>query len=335
MARPTVSVALCTFNGARFLRAQVESIWAQSVLPDEIVAVDDGSADGTYDLLLEVANASPVPMRVERNMRNLGYVANFERALALTRHEIIFLCDQDDVWLEHKVEVMLAPFVEDPTVMMVHSDALLVDQALRSLGATLFEALQLEPAERGERNADRMFEWLLKRNSVAGTASAVRRTLVEAARPFEPGFVHDEWLALMACLVGRLYRVDTPLVLYRQHGRNQIGVATSHLARLRRLFSATPIGRHTVALRMQRLQDRLRSLGLKSSGSAERVVAEMLTFAGRRSALPEVRLLRVPGILWLLLSGEYKRYARGLRTALRDLVEPPRPEERRSLREAM
>lgn len=323
MTRSDVSVALCTFNGARFLRAQVESIWAQSLRPAEIVAVDDRSSDGTYELLLNLATESPVPMRIERNAANLGYVANFEQALSLVRGDIVFLCDQDDVWVSRKIETMLAAF-EDPAVLLVYSDAQLVDEALRPLAKTLFGALRLSAEELHAVESAELFRALLKRNSVAGAGSAVRRRLVEMARPFEPGFVQDEWLALIACLSGRVVRLDQALLLYRQHGMNQIGVPITNLARLQRLFSAASIGRRGVVARLQRLHSRMLALG-GGAGSAELAAVEAtLAFAQRRVALPEPRLLRLPGIARLWLTGDYRRYGRGLRTALRDLIEPPR-----------
>jgi hypothetical protein len=322
MTRSDVSVALCTFNGARFLRAQVESIWAQSLRPAEIVAVDDGSSDGTYEMLLDLAIESPVPMRIERNPINLGYAANFERALSLAQGDIVFLCDQDDVWDPRKIEAMVEPF-QDPSVVLVYSDAELVDEALQPLAKTLFGALRLSARELRAVEGIEVFRGLLKRNSVAGAGSAVKRRLVELARPFETGFVHDEWLALIACLAGRVVRLDQTLLLYRQHGLNQIGVPTTHLARLRCLFSAAAIGRRSVVARLQRLHARMLALGV-SAGSAElEAVEATLAFALRRSALPEARLFRLPGVARLWLAGDYRRYARGLSTALRDVLEPP------------
>jgi hypothetical protein len=322
MKQNAVSVALCTFNGARYLRAQVASIWAQTQLPAEIVAVDDGSSDGTYDLLLQLSLNSPVPMRVERNPSNLGYVANFERALDLCHGEVVFLCDQDDVWDRRKIETTLVPF-DDPCVVLVHSDAQLVDEALRPLPTTLFGALRLSPRERYAQDASEIFRWLLKRNSVTGASCAVRRRLIEIARPFEPGFVHDEWLALIACVTGRVVRLDRPLLLYRQHAMNQIGVPTSHLARLRKLFAAAPLSRCDVLARLTRLQLRLQSLGLEPGRAELKSVVATLEFAHRRCSLPAVRVSRLPGIVGLLMVGAYHQYARGFHTALRDLIESP------------
>jgi glycosyltransferase involved in cell wall biosynthesis len=319
-----VSVALCTYNGDRFVREQLESIWRQSRLPDEIVAVDDGSADGTWDALARCAAESPVPMHVARNPQRLGYARNFERAIGLCRGEIVFPCDQDDVWLPEKIEQMCAPFEQNAAVMLVHSDALLVDGELRPLGVRLFAALGLTAAERAQEDAAGAFALLLKRNIVTGAASAIRREVYARALPFDPNFVHDEWLALHAALCGRLVRLEQPLIQYRQHQANQIGApALSALARARGLLAGRVVSRQQQEVRLAALLRRLR--GMKpATPAAAAAVSAALALAHVRAALPSTRLLRLPLIAYLLLSGRYSNHARGLHTAVRDMLEPDR-----------
>src|SRR3977135_1401293 len=98
----SASAALCTFNGARFLEPQVTSLFAQERTLDQIVAVDDASTDASFSLLESLAARSPVPMQVYRHPSQLGHVRNFERAISLTRGDVIFLCDQDDAWYPEK-----------------------------------------------------------------------------------------------------------------------------------------------------------------------------------------------------------------------------------------
>lgn len=112
MPRPTLSVVMCTYNGARYLAEQMDSILAQDVPIDEIVVHDDGSTDGTLALLDDYAQRlSGKPdapqLIIHRNAKNLGYNANFRTALLVARGEYIAIADQDDVWFSHKLRTQL------------------------------------------------------------------------------------------------------------------------------------------------------------------------------------------------------------------------------------
>src|SRR5688500_9098173 len=98
MPRVKISVAMCTYNGAQFLRTQLESIIAQSRAPDEIVVCDDCSTDETRALLKQFAAESLVPVSLHFNEQNLGSVRNFEQAIRMCNGNVIALSDQDDVW---------------------------------------------------------------------------------------------------------------------------------------------------------------------------------------------------------------------------------------------
>ena len=94
----TAGVAMCVYNGARFLREQLESIAAQSVPPVQMVVLDDGSTDGSWELLQAWAATAPFEVEVRRNAEKLGVVRNFERAATLLDTSMVFLADQDDLW---------------------------------------------------------------------------------------------------------------------------------------------------------------------------------------------------------------------------------------------
>jgi len=98
----STSVALCTYNGERFLSQQLASLAAQTVLPDELVVCDDASTDASMRVVEDFAKNAPFSVRIFRNPNNLGYVKNFEQAIGLCSKEIIFLCDQDDDWEKKK-----------------------------------------------------------------------------------------------------------------------------------------------------------------------------------------------------------------------------------------
>src|SRR5687768_16857497 len=127
MPRVKISVAMCTYNGAQFLRAQFESIIAQSRRPDEIVVCDDCSTDETRALLNQFAADSPIPVLLHFNEQNLGSVMNFEQAIRMCTGDVIALSDQDDVWREDKLQLIEQAFHKTPEAGLVFSDAELVD----------------------------------------------------------------------------------------------------------------------------------------------------------------------------------------------------------------
>src|SRR5262245_33463585 len=134
---PKISIALCTYNGAKFLSSQLESYLVQTQMPDEVVVCDDRSNDQTVEILKAFAERAPFSVRVLVNDQNLGSTKNFEKAISLCSGEFIFLSDQDDIWNPDKIEKMTAPFENDPDVGLVFSDVELVDESLTFEGKTL------------------------------------------------------------------------------------------------------------------------------------------------------------------------------------------------------
>ncbi|WP_414540789.1 glycosyltransferase family 2 protein [Stenotrophomonas forensis] len=234
-----IGVALCTYNGARYLQAQLDSILDQDFPVSEVVIGDDGSSDQTLPLLqaFEVrAQALGIRVEIARHPRNLGYVRNFADALQRCQADILFLCDQDDVWHPGRVSRYVQCFRADPGLLLVHSDARLVDAQGAPVGQRLLEVLVVHPAEVELERSGRAIDAILLRNFVTGATCALRRSLLEGALPVPPGWSHDEWLAVHASLRGGLDMLAEPTIDYRQHGNNQIGASRrGFLQRLRHL----------------------------------------------------------------------------------------------------
>src|SRR4029077_8380451 len=114
MNKPRLSIAMCTYNGARFLPEQLESIAAQTRLPDELVVCDDGSADESAEIVRNFGKNAPFPVRLELNEKNLGATKNFEKAIGLCQGDLISLADQDDVWKPQKLSKLWLVFQENP-----------------------------------------------------------------------------------------------------------------------------------------------------------------------------------------------------------------------------
>lgn len=198
-----ISVCLASYNGGRFIGAQVASILA-SPRVSELLVSDDGSTDDTLQVLRAIADPR---LRILSGPRR-GVIRNFEFLLGQAAGEYIFLSDQDDVWLENKVDVMMEA-LED--VDLAVSDCTIVDSGLRGAGRSLFEI----------RGAGAGVVRNLLKNSYLGCCMAFRRGVLNYVLPFPRAVpMHDWWIGLMANLKGRVKFVPQALVLYRRHEAN-------------------------------------------------------------------------------------------------------------------
>ncbi len=234
-----IGVALCTYNGARYLQAQLDSILDQDLPVNEVMIGDDGSSDQTLQLLQAfVPRAQALGIRVEivQHAHNLGYVRNFADALMRCQADILFLCDQDDVWHPGRVRRYVQRFRAGPALLLLHSDARLVDAQGAPLGQRLMEVLKVHLAEVELERDGLAADVILQRNFVTGATCALRRRLVVGSLPVPAGWSHDEWLAVHASLRKGLDMLAEPTIDYRQHGNNQIGASRrGFLQRLRHL----------------------------------------------------------------------------------------------------
>src|SRR6267378_2104983 len=130
-----VSVCMAVYNGAAFVKPQIDSILVQIGVRDELIVVDDASEDCSQSILQSITDPR---LHVYRNPRNVGVLATFEKALMLATGEIVFLSDQDDIWLPGKVEKVLNVFTSLPSVTMVATDAMVVDGQGRTISESFF-----------------------------------------------------------------------------------------------------------------------------------------------------------------------------------------------------
>jgi len=220
---------MCTYNGARHIREQLESIGKQSRLPDELVVCDDCSdaADDTREIVADFARTAPFPVRLHVNSENIGSTQNFGRAIALCTGDIIALADQDDVWQTHKLETLIKGFSSSPETGVVFADAYVVDERLRQSGYTFMQCINFSESERLLLDGDKSFELLVRRGLVAGATMAFRSKYTNLILPMPPNLgvmLHDSWIAIIISAVAKIKYIDEPLQLYRQHPGQQVGV---------------------------------------------------------------------------------------------------------------
>jgi len=323
---PDISVALCTRNGARYLPAQIRSICTQEPLPREIIVSDDGSSDDTLAVVRETIDlcgvADRISLRVFSNTPPLGVTRNFEQAVRACSHALIVLCDQDDVWHPGRLARMAAQFEARPDLLLLHTDARLVDADLQPLGSTLFHALEVQPAELEAISRGDAFSVLLRRNLVTGATTMFRRTLLDAALPFAPEWVHDEWLAAIAAATGRMDVLPEPTIDYRQHASNQIGARRLTLSEKIAKAFAERGDKHVARLhRADALLQRLLQLGDRVPAAWLEAQRAKVAHQRFRAGLPKARPLRVVPILAEAARGRYARFGRGGHAIAQDLLE--------------
>jgi glycosyltransferase involved in cell wall biosynthesis len=208
----SISIALATKDGTRYLEEQVTSILPQLHAGDELVISVDPSDDGTRELATRLASEASANASCIRVIDGPGegVIKNFEHALKATRNEKIFLCDHDDVWMPNKVAEVLRAFVQSNAVLVVH-DAQVVDQDLMPVAPSYF---QLRKSGAGYRKN-------LFKNTYIGACMAFMRELKSLALPFPAAIpMHDQWLGLLAEKHGGVYFLEEPLIKYRRHESN-------------------------------------------------------------------------------------------------------------------
>lgn len=322
-----ISVALCTYNGARFLSAQLASLLAQSRLPSELVVCDDGSTDGTLQILAAFQSDAPFPTRLHVNPVNLGPAKNFEKAIGLCEGDLIALSDQDDVWLPEKLDEAESHFDKYPDVDAVFSDAEVVDDELRPLKYTLWRQVGFTSAEQQMMAEGKGLDVLLRHVAVTGATLTIRASLRQRVLPIPPGWMHDAWIALIAAASGGLRTIPAPLILYRQHDSNEIG-ARRHSLRDRwrdtvhtdrTTYYTSEIARYRAA------SERLLKFPGNVRPDTPNLLEAKLRHLRARANLPTMRLLRILPILTELAARGYRRYSFGWQVAVKDFLLPAKP----------
>ncbi len=323
------SIAMCTYNGARHLREQLNSIAAQTRLPDELVICDDGSTDSTSEIVRNFAGSVPFPVNFRVNERNLGSTKNFERAINLCAGVYIALSDQDDVWLPGKLAQLEAEFDRAPNVGLIFTDAEVVDEDTRPIGHTLWEKLPLTSEERQRLRSGKAFDELLEGSTMTGATMAFRARFKELVLPIPDDLmiIHDAWIAILVAAAAEVLPLAAPLIKYRQHGNQQVGalerkstpptqvlVAGSVREALRRenLYDETLAVARSVSSRLRERHE------LFNTGEASARIESRIAHLEARSSLPPGRLMRAPLVLRELITLRYHLYSNGIQSAVKD-----------------
>jgi glycosyltransferase involved in cell wall biosynthesis len=320
-AEPRISIAMATYNGARYIREQLDSLAAQTLLPCELVVTDDGSTDATLEIVADFASIAPFPVRVHRNENRLGFGENFLRATSLCEGEYIAFCDQDDVWLPKKLARCVISLDHPSVLLCVHS-AELIDESGNIRGR------RFPDYQSYTRHATSDNPWDL---SYPGFAMIFRRDLIKLflpiARRISPRLefcfgAHDLFVNFIAANLGDTVFLSEGLAWYRQHeahtcGAPQVWGIREKLRKTLDTNLTQYIGMSHIAAERESI---ISAFSSEIQGSydvnAERSAARyrhLRTALTRRMERYEVRapFASVPGIVKAILHGDYGRKSKG------------------------
>lgn len=223
-----ISIAMATYNGARYIRQQIDSILKQSIQDFELIINDDCSTDNTWDIVNEYAKHDE-RIRAYRNERNVGFKRNFESVISLCRGDYIALSDQDDIWHPLHLEVLLNNIGNK---MIACADAVLVDYNGIDMGMLLSyqESLDYVP----EDDLLKAYSVIFFRSPYQGSSMLIKKTFFDVALPIpEKIEYHDAWFSELGCFYGGISYVNTPLSYYRRHDKNVTGNKIARRPKLR------------------------------------------------------------------------------------------------------
>lgn len=203
------SVCIATYNGEKYIRQQLESIQYQLSEHDEIIISDDSSTDKTIEIIESINDA-----RIKLFKKNMfkSPIYNFENCIAHATGDVIFMSDQDDLWLPHKVATVCEVFRDNPDVTLVASDAQIINEQGDIVLDTFYPGLI--------KFTSKVIPTIIK-NRFLGCTLAFRRSMLEVLLPFPPHLpMHDSWIGIINQLYGGVYFIDKPLIAYRRHSQN-------------------------------------------------------------------------------------------------------------------
>jgi len=220
----TISIALCLCNpNEDFLQKQLESIENQTIQPTEIIVGDDSDNEIGLTVIRAWSDKTGIPCKIIQNKIRLGISQNFSRVLSQTVGNYIFLCDQDDVWFPAKIEESLRHIMENEdggsTPVLFHTDLEIIDDGGSVIGTSFMDKQRIRGGDQNQLGL------LMLHNNVTGCSAALNRSLLEQVLPIpQEAVVHDWWIALTAAITGKTVFGNIPLIQYRIHDANAIGL---------------------------------------------------------------------------------------------------------------
>ena len=322
---PKISIALATYNGADYLQEQLESFRNQARPPDELVVSDDASTDQTLTIAEVFAAKAPFSVHVSQNHACMGSTKNFESAVSKCTGDIIFLADQDDVWLPTKIELMAHYLTQNSKLGAIFCDARMCDEKLGDLGYNLWQALWFKKAHQQKVQSGKAFEAFLQYPMVAGMTLAFRSRFRDLLLPFpEIKSSHDVWITLLCAAISKVDLINKALARHRVHASNLSGITLKNIYK-QYLKARSQINENRLqsVLELHKaLQARLseNTIAFPVSADVEHHLNQKIKHSQIRANMPESAVKRLPFIYKELANQRYRRYSYGYKGVLQDLL---------------
>lgn len=317
-----ISVAMCTYNGQAFLREQLNSIAAQHRKPDELIIGDDLSIDQTMRLVHEFASQVSFPVSILQNEKRLGPAQNFSQTIQRCTGDVILTCDQDDRWLPEKTAVFEKLFAENPECLLATSNLAIMLQDGTPTPRTFWDDLHFCQAQQQAIGSGTAIRVLLSRNVIVGASMAFRAELAAKALPIPDVYMHDEWLALVASLVGRIQVVASPLGFYRLHKNQTVGSQSGlweQWQQARKIMTPQYFANRIV--RAQALADVAAKYDSQLiEPEIKNLIRGFVVHADSVTKMHRFWLWRLPLLPLELITGRYHQYDYGLKGLARDVL---------------
>lgn len=320
----SISVAMCTYNGERYLQEQLDSIAAQARLPAELVICDDRSTDATLEIAKAFAKTAPFEVRVHLNEVNLGSGAkgitkNFEQAVAMCSGDLIFPCDQDDIWLPQKTTVMAGLLEENAELGGAFSDARLITADGQPKDTLLTQATGLSQRDQQNLKSGEGLAVVLAMDKIYGSSLVFDSRLLKRILPVPPHWWFDAWVGAMASAYGRLAFVAEPMFLYRIHPNQSHSASVATTAkRVKQWRHSAREYWESAEPQLAELQERLAEGAGPEMEPHLRYVRGRMALLKRRSELPASRVRRVLPVM--REAANYHRYFNGWKSIVKDLT---------------
>lgn len=306
-----ISVSLATYNGDKFLDQQLNSLLNQTRLPDELIICDDGSNDLTSEILQRFKKKSPFKCDIYLNLVNKGTGFSFKKAIDLCSGDVVLFCDQDDIWLTHKIEIIEKTFYENPRIDFVITNASIVDMNSNYLGYSLWKQKKFTKKWKHKFNENN-FQTLFKKNIITGMSTAISSKVIDLGK-FKPDEInHDAWYIYLASITGlKGVLVDEPLTLYRQHNTQQFG--SRKLSIYRNFKRLVMTNKNSIKLKIRNLIPLLKYVNkntfMVSSINISYVNSVLVHYNYRQEIINSNPVKRAIMIANEAIKGNYKRFS--------------------------
>lgn len=326
-----VSVALCTYNGEKFLFEQLKSIASQNYPVYEIIIIDDNSNDDTVKVIKKFQISNNINIKIIRNKKNIGVIKNFESAILKCTGDYIAFCDQDDIWKPQKIERIIAQFLKNTECGYVFSNASLIDEKGNAEKGSLWESIGFVLNKINKYNeSNEQIQFMLNGGHfVYGMTMVFRAKYREQILPINSNSLectHDTWTSLFLSIIGKKgIAVDELLVEYRQHDKQMFGAGKKNekiqllnqLKKLKLSINDNKIKSFNNLSIAVKQDNNSKFININSINFLDQMVIHL---QNRSEIAKKNRIIRIYMVAREIFSGRYNKYSSSFMSALKDII---------------